>query len=492
MNYRAVLSLLGRIFIILGALMLLPISIALYYNLNGFPEASYQSFIIPMIIFILLGIILNINKPKNYNIYAKEGFVICGLGWIIMSIIGALPYVISGTIPSYVDALFETASGFTTTGSSILSEIYTIPKSILFWRSFTQWIGGMGILSFMIAIVPKANSNSMLIMRAEAPGPSVGKVVSKTANSARILYIIYFALTIFQIAALFIGTRITGDNMRFYDCVVNSLTTASTGGFSVLNDSIRGYNSPVTEWIITVFMFLFGVNFNLYFFILTKRWRDAFKDEEFRAYTLINLICCILITLNIMSFYTSFSEAVRDSFFTVNSIMSSTGFGTADYNQWPAFSKILLLILMCIGASAGSTGGGFKVIRVELLFKQMLCNLKQMVRPHSVVNVRYNGKTFDKKTMNGVNSYLSVYIITLIISVILVSLDNYDTSTSFSAVITCINNIGPGIGAVGPKENFAGFSDLSKLVLIFDMLAGRLELFPIILLFSPNTWKKAK
>lgn len=472
--------------------MLLPISIAVYYNLHGFAEASYTSFVIPMIMFILLGIILNIKKPKNYNIYAKEGFVICGFGWIIMSVIGALPYVISDIIPSYVDALFETASGFSTTGSSILSEIYTIPKSILFWRTFTQWIGGMGILSFMIAVVPKAKSNSMLIMRAEAPGPSVGKVVSKTANSARILYVIYFALTIIQIAVLFFGTRISGDNMRFYDCVVNALATASTGGFSVLNESIRGYNSPFTEWAITIFMFLFGVNFNLYFFILIKKWRDAFKDEEFKAYVIINLSCCILITINIMSMYDNFSTALRDSFFTVNSIMSSTGFGTVDFNQWPTFSKVLLLILMCIGGCAGSTGGGFKVVRVELLFKQMLCNFKQMVRPNSIVNVRYNQKTFDKKIMNGVNSYLSVYVITLIISVILISFDNFDTSTSFSAVITCINNIGPGIGAVGPKENFSGFSVFSKLVLIFDMLAGRLELFPILLLFSPNTWKKAK
>ncbi|MDE6471257.1 MAG: TrkH family potassium uptake protein [Eubacterium sp.] len=492
MNYKAVLSILGRIFIILGALMLVPLAIAVYYTLNGFAEASYTSFVIPMIIFILTGLLLNIKKPKDYNIYAKEGFVICGLGWIIMSIIGALPFVISGAIPNYIDALFETASGFSTTGSSILNEIHSLPKSILFWRSFTQWIGGMGILSFMIAVVPRAKSNSMLIMRAEAPGPSVGKVVSKTADSARILYIIYIAMTVIEIAVLFVGTRISGDNMRFYDCVVNSLTTASTGGFSVLNDSIRGYNSAFTEWTITIFMYLFGVNFNLYFFILTKRWRDAFKDEEFRAYTLINVICVVLITLNIFSMYDSIFLAVRDSFFTVNTIMSSTGFGTVDFNAWPTFSKILLLILMCIGGSAGSTGGGFKVIRVQLLFKQMLCNFRQLLRPHSVVNVRYNGKTLDKKMMGGINSYLTVYIVIMIISLIFISFDNFSTSTSFSAVLTCLNNIGPGIEAVGPKENFANFSDFSKLVLIFDMLAGRLELFPILLLFSPNTWKKAK
>lgn len=492
MNYKAVLYILGKILIILGALMLLPLSIAVYYRLNGFPEASYISFIIPIAVFVLPGLLLTSKKPKSFNIYAKEGFVICGAGWIIMSALGALPFVISGCIPNYIDAFFETASGFTTTGSTILTEIHSLPKSILFWRSFTHWIGGMGILSFMIAVVPKAKGNSMSIMRAEVPGPSASKVVSKIADSARILYIIYFVMTIIEILILFFGSKLTGDNIRFFDCVVTSFATAGTGGFSVLNNSILGYHSPFMEWVLIVFMFLFGVNFNLYFFLLTKRIRDIFKDEELRGYIIINLTAVILITLNISSMYDSLSMAVRDSFFSVNSVMSTTGFCTADFNQWPTFSKIILIILMCVGCSAGSTGGGLKVVRLELFIKQMMCDFRQTLRPHSVVNVRQNGKTVDKKIMKGVGSYLNIYIITLVLSIFLISLDNFDSTTTLTAVITCLNNIGPGFGAVGPVGNFADFSVLSKLVLIFDMLAGRLELFPILLLFSPNTWKKTK
>lgn len=492
MNYKAVLYILGKIFIILGALMLLPFTIALYYRLNGFPEASYISFLVPIGILLAAGFILTLKKPKSFNIYAKEGFVICGLGWLIMSALGALPFVISGCIPSYIDAFFETASGFTTTGATILSEIHSLPKSILFWRSFTHWIGGMGILSFMIAVVPKARGNSMLIMKAEVPGPSASKVVSKIADSARILYIIYFVITIIEIFVLFVGNRISGDNIRFFDCVVTAFATAGTGGFSVLNDSILGYHSPFTEWVLTIFMFLFGVNFNLYFYLLTKRVRDVFKDEELRGYILINLSAAILITLNISSMYTNISTAIRDSFFSVNSVMSTTGFCTADFNQWPTFSKVILIILMCIGCSAGSTGGGLKVVRFELFIKQMLCDFKQALRPHSVIHVRLNQKTVDKKTMKMLSSYLNIYIITLVVSVFLISLDNFDSTTSFTAVIACLNNIGPGLEVVGPTGNFADFSVLSKIVLIFDMLAGRLELFPILLLFSPYTWKKAK
>lgn len=492
MNYKAVLYILGKIFIILGALMLLPLIIAVYYRLNGFPEASYISYIIPVVILLFIGIVFTLKKPKDFNIYAKEGFVICGIAWIAMSLLGALPFVISGCIPSYIDAFFESVSGFTTTGSTILTEIHSLPKSILFWRSFTHWIGGMGILLFMIAVVPRAKGNTMLMLKTEVPGPTANKVVSKISDNARILYVIYFSMTIIEIAVLYFGSRITGDNIRFFDCVVNAFSTAGTGGFSVLNNSILGYNSPFTEWVITIFMFLFGVNFNLYFFVLTKRIKDVFRDEELRGYIIINLTAVILITLNIYSMYDNISTAVRDSFFSVNSVMSSTGFSTADFNQWPTFSKVILVLLMCIGCSAGSTGGGFKVVRLELLFKQMMCDFKRALRPHSVVSVRLNGKTVDKKIMRGVGSYLNVYIITMVLSLLIVSLDNYDSTTTFTAVITSLNNMGPGLGEIGPLGNFSGFSVLSKLVLIFDMLAGRLELFPILLLFSPNTWKKAK
>lgn len=492
MNYRSISYILGRIYIIVGALMLLPLSVCFYYNFHGFEETSYLSFIIPIIILEALGIVLTINKPEKISIYAKEGFVICGLGWITMSAFGAIPFVISGYIPNFIDAFFETVSGFTTTGSSILLEVESIPKSILFWRSFTVWIGGMGILSFMIAIIPKAKGNSMFIVKAEVPGPTTSKVVSKISTSARILYVIYFFMTIFEIVILYVGTKITGDNIRFFDCVVNSFATAGTGGFTVLNKSILGYNSAFAEWVCTVFMFLFGVNFNLYYLFLTRKFSQALKDEELRAYVIINLTAVVLIIINIHSMYDSFSVAVRDAFFSVNTAMSTTGFCTANFDIWPTFSKVILLLVMCIGGCAGSTAGGIKVLRFELLFKQMLCDLRRTVRPSTVLNVRLNEKSVDTKIIRSVKSYLIVYLVIFSASLLIISIDNFDFDTSFSAVVACFNNIGPGLGLVGPVGNYSQFSDLSKLVLIFDMLAGRLELFPILLLFSPNTWRKTK
>lgn len=492
MNYKSVLYVIGRIFIILGLLMLLPLFVCVYYNLNGFDEASYISFIVPIILLVATGIILKLFKPKQIRIYAREGFVICGLSWILISLFGALPFVISGSIPSFIDAFFETASGFSTTGATILKEIHSLPKSILFWRSFTHWIGGMGILSFMIAIVPKSKGNSMYIMKAEVPGPKAGKVSAKISRSARILYIIYFVMTILEVLVLFVGGRISGDHIRFYDSVVTAFSTAGTGGFSVLNNSILGYNSSFVEWTVIIFMFLFGVNFNLYFFLLTKNFKSVFKDEEFRAYVIINVMSVLLITLNIASLYNNIGTAVRDSFFAVNAVMSTTGFCTADFNLWPTFSKILLVILMFVGCSAGSTGGGIKVARIVLYFKQAVRDFKQMIRPNNVLSVRMNGRFVEDNVMKGVNSYLLAYVIILFLSVILISINGFDTTTSLTSVITCINNVGPGLEMVGPVGNYADFSAFSKIVLIVDMLAGRLELFPILLLFVPNTWKKAK
>lgn len=492
MNYKAVAYLLGKIFLVLGALLCLPLSVCVYYTLQGFEEASPMSYIIPIAFLLVIGFILTVKKPKNTDIFTKEGFVICGLGWVIVSLFGCLPFIISGSIPSFVDAFFETVSGFTTTGSTILSEIESLPKSILFWRSFTHWIGGMGILSFMIAILPKAKGNTMYIMKAEVPGPSTGKVVSKIGSSARILYIIYFIMTVLEIAVLYFGTKITGENIRFFDCVANSFSTAGTGGFSVLNDSIKGYHSPFTEWTITVFMFLFGVNFNLYYYLLIKKFSAVFADEELRSYIIINLTGSILITLNICGMYDNVLTAVRDAFFNVNSVMSTSGFCTADFNQWPMFSKVILVLLMCVGACAGSTGGGFKVVRITLTTKQLFRDLRYALRPNAVVRVRMNNKTVDPQIMRGVGAYLNIYIIVLLISVFLVSLNNLDFATTLTSVITCMNNVGPGLNGVGPVENFSSLSVLTKLVLIFDMLAGRLELFPILLLFSPNTWKKAR
>lgn len=490
MNYRSVVYVLGKILTILGILMLVPFAVSVFYSLKGANEVPYFSFLVPVAICLVLGFLLSIKKPKKVSIFAKEGFVICGVGWVVASLIGAVPFVISGAIPSFVDAFFETASGFTTTGASILSEIASLPKSILFWRSFTHWIGGMGLLSFMIAIVPRSKGNSMHVMKAEVPGISASKIVSKISESARILYIIYFALTVTMIFVQFVGGRIVGDNIPFYDCVVNALSTAGTGGFSVLNNSILGYNSVFLEITVSVFMFLFGVNFNLYFLLLKKKFKTAFHDEEFKAYLIINVVSVALITINISSLYGNIALALKDSLFTVNTIMSTTGFGTVDFNTWPTFSKIIIMLLMFVGGSAGSTGGGMKVARIILYFKQLAREFRLMLYPHEVVLVKMNKKSVDQGVVKGVNSYFVVYMITLAVSTLLISINGFDTETTFTAVISCINNIGPGLGAVGPTGNYADFSVLSKLVLVFDMLAGRLELFPMLLLLSPKTWKR--
>ncbi len=490
MNYRSVFYVIGQIFIVLGLIMALPLMVAVYYTLHGFSEVSYKCYIIPMSILLIFGFLIRGKRQKEIKIYSKEGFVICGIGWILVSFFGALPFVISGAIPDFIDAFFESASGFSTTGASILTKIHSLPKSILFWRSFTHWIGGMGILVFMIAIIPKSRGNSMFIMKAEMPGPKAGKISAKISESARILYIIYFVITIVEILVLFIGGRITGVNIHFYDSVVTAFSTAGTGGFSVLDNSVLGYHSAFVEWVLIIFMFLFGINFNLYFFLLTKRFHSVYMDEEFRAYLIINLSAVLLITLDILKFYKNTADAVRDSFFAVNTVMSTTGFSTADFNLWPTFSKILILMLMFVGSSAGSTGGGMKVSRIALYAKQVNRDFKQMIHPHQVVNVRMNKRVVDGHIMKGVNSYLTAYLITLVASIMFVSLNGFDIVTTSTAVISCFNNVGPGLELVGPAGNYADFSVFSKFVLIFDMLAGRLELYPILLLLSPNTWKK--
>lgn len=480
MNYRAVTYVLGKIFIVIGALMLLPITVSLYYS-----EKLTIAFLVPSMLLIFIGILLVVFKPERRTIYTKEGLVICGLSWIIMSAFGALPFVISHTIPAFIDAFFETCSGFSTTGATILTEIESLPKSILFWRSFTHWIGGMGILSFMIAIIPKGESHSMFIMKAEVPGPKAGKVVSKIQESARILYIIYCALTLIEIFVLNFFTK-----MRFFDAVTTAFSTAGTGGFSVLNNSILGYNSAKIEWILIVFMFLFGVNFNLYFFVLIKRFSSAFKNEEFWTYVALNVASVTLITLNIAENYNRISDAIRDAAFNVNAVMSTTGFGTADFDKWDTFSKVILVGLMFVGGCVGSTGGGMKVTRIMLYFKQMHADIKKALRPNAIIKIRMNGNVVEKKVIQGTNSYLLINLGIMLVSIFVVSLNGFDFTSTVTSVITCLNNVGPGLGIVGPTGNYASFSVLSKLVFCFDMLAGRLELFPILILFAPRTYKK--
>lgn len=483
MKYSTVAYTLGRILAVMSLIFILPLAIALIYE-----ENLYLAFVVPFLLCAGIGALLTVRKPQKLNVYSKEGIIICGLAWIILSVAGSLPYIISGAIPRFVDAFFEAVSGFTTTGSSVLTEIESLPRSILFFRSFTNWVGGMGILTLMIALVPKIEGTAMNIMKAEVPGPKAGKIVSKTQDSVRILYVIYSVLTLLEIVLLLFG------KVGLYNSVVISLANAGTGGFCVLNNSILGYGSAYVEWICIIFMFIFGVNFNLFFFFVIKKVSSIFKDEEFRAYIGINVVSALLIFTNILSLYKNIpngvSTAFRDSFFAVNTVMSTTGFCTADFNTWPTFSKTLLLLLMFVGGSVGSTGGGMKVSRIVLYFKQVGRYFRQLIHPHSVSNIKANGVPVDHAVVRGINGYLCAYFICFVASVLVVSVNGYDITTTFTSVVACFNNIGPGLELVGPTGNFALFSDISKIVLSFDMLVGRLELFPILLLFYPSTWKK--
>ncbi|MBQ4603202.1 MAG: TrkH family potassium uptake protein, partial [Clostridia bacterium] len=421
---------------------------------------------------------------KNTAIYAKDGYVIVALTWILMSLFGAMPFYFSGYIPNFVDAFFETVSGFTTTGSTILSNIEAMPKSLLFWRSFTHWIGGMGILVFVIAILPKTESSSMHVMRAEVPGPTVGKLVSKLRASARILYGIYCILTIVEIIMLICG------GMPVYDSIVSSFATAGTGGFGVLNNSIEGYNSVYSEMVIAVFMLIFGVNFNIYYMFLIKQGRQAIKNEELRYYLGIVLGSIILIAVCLANTKYSIGDSIRYAVFQVASIVTTTGFSTVNFDTWPVFTKIILVFLMFIGACAGSTGGGIKVSRLMILIKSGLRDIKKAINPRSIETVKVDKHTVEEPVVKSVSVFFATYMILIAISALIISIDGRDLVTTFTSVVACIGNIGPGLGAVGPYGNFADFSVMSKLVLSFDMLAGRLELIPMLMLFSPYAWAK--
>lgn len=473
-----ILYILGSILKAEAVLLLLPMIVGVIYG-----ERSSSAFLITILITLALGFLMSIKRPKNKTIYAREGFVVVALAWIVMSLTGALPFTISGAIPSYIDAFFETVSGFTTTGSTILSEVEALPKCMLFWRSFTHWIGGMGVLVFVLAIVPLADEHSMHLMRAEVPGPQVGKLVPRIKNTAMILYGLYIVLTIIEILLLLLG------GMSFFDSVVNSFATAGTGGFSIRNASIAAYDSVYAEIVMTVFMALFGINFNLMFFLAIGRFKDAIKSEELRVYIGIIAAATILITLNILPLYDSFGQALRYSSFQVSSVITTTGFITANYELWPQFSQIILLIVMFIGACAGSTGGGLKISRIIIMVKSMLREIMGLSHRRLIKNVRFEGKTVDEEVVRGVNTYFTIYCILFILFVLVVSLDGFDFKTTVSSVITCINNVGPGLGIVGPVGNFSRFSGFNKLVLSLAMLTGRLEIFPIIMLFTPSVWK---
>lgn len=479
MNRRMVFYMIGQIIKVEALLLVLPLIVSLCYG-----ESCWQAYAATIGIALAVGFGFTlISKPGTKLIFAKEGFVIVAVSWILMSFIGALPFVISKEIPRVVDAFFETVSGFTTTGASILPNVELMSHGNLFWRSFTHWIGGMGVLVFIMAIVPSATDRSIHIMKAEVPGPIMGKLVPRVKQTARILYLIYVAMTVLEFIMLLCG------GMSVFESAVHTFGTAGTGGFGARGDSIAGY-SPYIQWVITAFMLLFGVNFNLYYLLLLRRFNSVFKSGELWTYLGINFAATAIIAVNIFNLYGSVEQSIRLSAFQVASISTTTGFATADFNAWPEFSKGILLVLMFIGAMAGSTAGGLKVSRIVLLFKMIKREFLHMLHPRSVSAVRFEGKTVNDDTLNSVSSYFSLFMGGFFVIFLLLCLDKYDFQTNFSAVAACINNIGPGFGAVGPAGNFAGYSDFSKTILSAAMLLGRLELYPMLIALSPSTWSK--
>ncbi len=478
MNYSFIFYILGWVLILEGGFLALPCITSIIYQ-----EKSGLWFLLVALCSAFAGFILIRRKPKSSQFFTKEGFAVVGLSWILMSLVGALPFTLSKEIPNYIDAIFETASGFTTTGASILTDVEALSHTALIWRSFTHWIGGMGVFVFLLAVLPMAGGYNMHLMRAESPGPSVGKLVPKVKESAKILYMIYFSMTVVEIVVLIIA------RMPVFDAICISFGTAGTGGFGVLNDSCASYN-PACQWIVTIFMALFGINFNFYFFILRKKFKDAVSIEEVRWYVALILLSTAFITFNTWKFHDGFEHALRTAAFQVSSVITTTGFATTDFNLWPPFSKTVLIILMLTGACAGSTGGGLKISRFIIWWKSIKNEIEVFVHPRSVKAVEMDGKTIEKDTVRSVSVYMVVFLLVYLVSVLLLSLDKFDMITNFTAVLATINNIGPGLGKVGPCGGFSEFNYFSKIVIIFDMLAGRLELYPILLLLTPGVWRK--
>ena len=478
MNYSIIIYIIGMILEIEAVFMALPAITALIYQ-----ETSGVAFLITIALCLVIGLPLTRKKPTRKAFYTKEGFVTVALSWIVLSIIGAIPFVISRSIPNPVDALFETVSGFTTTGASILSDVEALPHCMLMWRSFTHWIGGMGVLVFILSLLPLTGGYHMNLMKAESPGPSVSKLAPKVQSTAKILYSIYFVMTVIQILLLLVG------GMPLFDSICTAFGTAGTGGFGIKNDSMASY-STYLQVVITVFMILFGVNFNAYFFIITKKFAQAFKMEEVRYYFGIIGIAILIIACNIYHIFGSAAKAFQQAAFQVGSIITTTGYATTDFAKWPMFSKSILMMLTVVGACASSTGGGIKVSRLLVGIKCIKREIVQLAHPKSVGIIRIGGKTVGSDILRTIYIYFIAYVGILIVSVMLVSLDNFDFETTFSAVLTTLGNVGPGMAKVGPMGNFADFSILSKLVLCFDMLAGRLEIFPFLVLFTAPAWRR--
>ncbi len=481
MNRKMIFYMLGKIMLVEAGLLSLPILCGLIYR-----EASTVWFLVTAVVAGLIGFLMTaFSKNKDKTFFAKEGFVIVSLAWIFISAVGALPFFLSGQIPNYINAFFETVSGFTTTGASILPNVEALDKCMLFWRSFTHWVGGMGVIVFVMAILPTESGRTMHIMRAEVPGPVVGKLVPKIKTTAKILYLIYITLTVVEIVLLFCG------GMKLFDSIVLSFGTAGTGGFAIKGDGISSY-TPYQQWIIAVFMMIFGINFNIFYLFITKKIVNALKSEELWTYILIILTATGIITYSTYGIYNNIGDTLRHSFFQVSSIITTTGYATTDFNLWPSLSKGIIVILMFIGGCAGSTAGGIKVSRVVLLFKNSIASIKQMIHSRSVTAIRFEGKIVDNATISGVTNYLAIYVLCFFIILVIILFEPFSFQMNFATVTSCFNNIGPSFEAAGPMGNYNDYSYFSKLILSFAMLLGRLEIFPMLILFSPTVWKKRR
>lgn len=482
MNYKMISRLTGYIIRTEAALLLLPFIVSLIYR----ESLSAVAYIATAAGAFLLSLILTaFAKTENKVIYAKEGFAIVAITWIVLSAIGAVPFVITGEIPRYYDAFFETVSGFTTTGASILNDVTVLSHASLLWRSFTHWVGGMGFIVFVIAIFPNISDRTIHIMRAEVPGPSVGKLVPRIKDTAKILYLIYIALTILEAFFLYFG------EMNLFESICHAIATAGTGGFGLKPDGIASY-SPYTQWVITVFMLIFGINFNIYYLILIKRAKNILKSEELWVYLSVIVVATAAICFNVRGMYETLSQTIRHAAFQVSSIITTTGYATTDFNLWPGFSKAILLLLMISGGCAGSTAGGIKVSRIIILFKTAKRELKQLIHPKAVSSVHSEGKPLDARTVSGVGAYLAAYCMCIAALFLVLSFEPFDLETNISVAFSAFNNIGPAFGAAGPMASYAAYSPFSKIVISFAMLLGRLEIFPLLIALSPSTWSRKK
>ena len=460
--------------------MVLPIFLCLCFR----DYHDIMPFVYSIGLTLLAAVVLGIKKPKNDVVFARESFISVSLGWLLLSFFGALPFYISGSIPNIIDCFFETVSGFTTTGATILNTVETLPKSILFWRAFTHWIGGMGVLVFLLMLTQISEGNAMYIMRAEVPGPSVGKLAPRMRSNSLILYGIYTALTVLEAVIL------TVEGQSVFDAVTNAMSTAGTGGFSVRDMGIAAYGSPAVEWTIAVFMLLFGINFNLYYLILFGRIKQVFASEELRVYTGIIAAATLTVGINVMNYYGSFGDSIRKAFFQVTSVISTTGFSNVEFMNWPQLSRAVILVLLFTGACAGSTAGGIKISRIIIMAKVVYRSIHQLAHPHEVSCIKFEGKVVDRETRSFVCTYMTTFFVILFLSTFVTMFQGHDFETSFSAMLSCFNNVGPALGLVGHSGNYNIFGGGTKLLMSLIMLVGRLEIFPMLILFMPSTWEK--